>query len=88
MKTVHKYAIGAGANELKVPRGAKPLAVQVQNSAVQLWALVETTHELADVRVTVVGTGRELRGDVGNYVDTFQIAGGALVFHVFWKEVR
>ena len=30
-------------------------------------------------------TGWQIEGDPGKYVGTFQLYGGGLVFHVFWR---
>lgn len=53
-----------------------------------LWALVDA-HGSPEARTfRTVGTGRDLVEDVPlRYVGTYQLDGGALVFHVF-EEVR
>lgn len=68
---------------LAMPAEARVLTVQVQNGMPCLWALVEprnTPDGLTEFRI--VGTGHEFDGK-GEYIGTFQLREGALVFHVF-----
>ncbi len=84
--TIWKYPIEpADVQTLRVPAGARPLAVQTQNGSPQLWMLVEPAMPLTDISVRVAGTGHE-RDDLwaSEYVGTFQT--GPLVFHVFASD--
>jgi hypothetical protein len=69
---------------IKMPKDAQILCVQTQFGNACLWALVDDTQPMTERRIRVHGTGHEVR-DVGflHYIGTFQIHGGALVFHVF-----
>jgi hypothetical protein len=83
---VWKYAVPIGdAFELRMPRGARCLTVQVQGAGLCLWALVDPSAPLETRRFLFRGTGHEI--DYGYaelvWVGTFQLEGGALVFHVF-----
>lgn len=85
---VWKYdAIPAETFAISMPRGAKPLHVAVQHGKPMLWALVDPLEPLVTHRFYMVGTGHDrpelMRHDVF-YVGTFQMEGGALVFHIFW----
>jgi hypothetical protein len=83
MMTVYKYLIGPGASGFQMPRGAKPLAVQMQGNEPMLWALVDPTAPLNWCEVYCYGTGHDIPDDPGEYVGTFQMAGGSLVWHAF-----
>jgi hypothetical protein len=70
--------------QLPIPGGAKLLTVQVQHGMPQLWALVDEKAPIIHRTIATYGTGNPLPdGDPGQYVGTYQIRGGALVFHVF-----
>lgn len=69
---------------LPIPDGAKLLTVQAQGDMPQLWALVDEKAPIVHRNVASYGTGHPMPdGDPGAYVGTYQIHGGALVFHVF-----
>ena len=73
------------AQEIAMPAGAVILALQTQNEAPCIWALVDAEEPVHETRIfRTVGTGHS--ADVaskGTYVGTYQIRGGQLVFHVF-----
>lgn len=68
---------------LRMPRGATVLSVQTQDGRPCLWALVDPQKPTVDRRFELYGTGHPVQGLVGKHVGTFQMHGGALVFHMF-----
>lgn len=72
---------------LEMPKGAQVLAVQTQNGAPQLWALVDPDAEHESRRFALLGTGHYLTPEALEhgltYRGTFQVRDGALVFHLF-----
>lgn len=69
-----------------IPAGAVLLTVQVQGNNICLWGEVETTAEKQERIIEIFGTGHKMPGgdDIKRkYISTFQLHGGALVFHVF-----
>jgi len=69
---------------LKMPENAQMLCVQVQYGSVCLWAAVDPEAPDEKRTIYVRGTGHELgMAAVSKYIGTFQLTGGALVFHVF-----
>ena len=73
---------------LELPAGAQLLSVQVQHGSPQIWALVDPSLYTEPRQIRIVGTGHSA-ADVGRFIDTFQVQGGSLVFHVFEAgEVR
>ena len=65
-----------------MPADAAILAVQVQNGVPCIWALVGPSFAPEPRTFRMVGTGHEFDGN-GKHVGTFQLASGALVFHLF-----
>jgi hypothetical protein len=82
MKTIWKWTLRPETT-INMPHGAKLLAVQEQRGEAQLWALVDPGAKTYPRTFRVYGTGHDLPDDPGQYVGTFQMNGGALVFHVF-----
>lgn len=81
--TIWKYPLTA-ASGLRMPQGARLLAVQVQAEDVCLWALVDPEAPMVTRTIRVFGTGHTVRlAPTDTYIGTFQLSGGALVFHVF-----
>lgn len=69
---------------LRMHEGAKLLTLQTQGDAPQLWALVDEKAPLVTRIFSTYGTGHTMpEGDPGQYVGTYQLQGGSLVFHVF-----
>jgi hypothetical protein len=87
MRTIYKYEIETtDTQELNLPYGAEILCVQVQNGKPCIWALIDTEQNLIDEHTIItVGTGHRLgyTFSKANYLGTYQLQGGALVFHVF-----
>lgn len=83
MRTIHKYMIDAGYNEIVMPKNADILTAQIQDGFMMLWALVDCEAPTEDRIVCVVGTGHRMPDDMGRseYISTVQ--SGPLVFHVF-----
>lgn len=67
-----------------MPVGAKILTVQVQNGIPCMWAMVDPDASTEEVTIRVHGTGHPICDSAKlEYIGTFQIYGGGLVFHVF-----
>ena len=85
MKTMYKYQLNVtDFQTIQMPKGAKILTVQVQSAyGPCLWALVDPTQELENVKIRIAGTGHPIEEDIVKHIGTFQLQGGALVFHAF-----
>lgn len=87
MLTIWKYEVPAADYfELSLPPNAKPLTVQVQRGNPQMWVLLDQDETIyVDRKFYVAGTGLPISEPMGilQYVGTFQLRGGLLVFHVF-----
>ena len=85
MKTIWKYPLRQidEVISLEIPRGAKLLTVQLQDSMPTLWALVEKDAPYDDTRrIILLGTGQYIEHELGDYLGTVQTNIG-LVWHAF-----
>jgi hypothetical protein len=85
-KTVFKYPLPMRGNPIQMPKGARVLSLQVQYGDPQLWALVDPEAPEEPRQFRIFGTGHPMTitgGHTLEFIDTFQLDGGQLVFHVF-----
>lgn len=83
MKTIWKFPLEIEDTQtLKMPIGSKILCVQVQKDTVCLWAVVNDSLPKEQRTICMCGTGNPI-GETENYIGTFQLHEGNLVFHVF-----
>lgn len=83
MKSTWKYPLSITDRQIvSMPQGAQILTVQVQHDTPCLWALVNSENPLQARGIQIFGTGHPA-SNAGEYIGTFQVAGGSLVFHVF-----
>lgn len=81
---VYKYPLPLGDwVSVYMPEGAEPLCVQVQHGQPCLWARATIGAPPIVHHFRIAGTGHDLGSNVGKHVGSFQLEGGALVFHVF-----
>ena len=87
MLTIFKYPVPAEDHfTLEMPKGAKILTVQAQRGNPQLWAMVDSETKKEKRYFRLAGTGHPLGDDylkIINYIGTFQMGNGVLVFHLF-----
>jgi len=87
MKAIWKFGLDIiDVQTVSMPEGAKILSVQAQNGMPYLWAEVDVEATPKDRTIEIFGTGHPMRCDMGvsrEYIETFQIRGGQLVFHVY-----
>jgi hypothetical protein len=85
MTTVWKYELPIEDHvEIKMRGDAKILKCDIQKETLCIWALVETNNQEEVRRFRIAGTGHEIK-DIFDmeYIGTFQMRGGELIFHVF-----
>ena len=89
--TIWKFPFDITDNqEIEMPNGARIIKIDVQNNQPCLWAIVDPTKQYdTEPRVIrVYGTGHHVFVlDKLDYLDSFQLLGGQLVFHVFEQQV-
>ena len=83
-KTIHKFTLQTVDRQLiAMPAGAETLDVEIQNGEPQLYALVDIENEMVNRPIITHGTGHPVPETTGDYIDTYQLEDGALIFHVF-----
>lgn len=85
MKTIWKWEFSVKDKfTIDMPVGAKVLAVQTQAGVPCFWALVDSDAPRKMRTFRVYGTGHPCPdAPFQEYIGTFQLSGGALVFHLF-----
>ena len=84
MNSIRKYPLRiADEQTIDFPEGAEVLAVQVQKGTPCLWVRVDPAAPKTPRKIITHGTGHPVPETTGRYIGTYQIEGGALVFHVF-----
>lgn len=85
MKKIYKYSFEVQDKvTIRIPRNSTILIVQTQRDTPCLWALVDPDEELCDFVFRIFGTGHPIDPDlIGDYIGTFQMDEGRLVFHIF-----
>ena len=85
---VFKYPIPIDDKfDLMLPVGAALLSVQVQHDTACIWALVDANAPRERRSFTLYGTGRPCQENPKDYIGSFQVYGGSLVFHLFEPSV-
>lgn len=75
---------GGDYSDVDMPVGAQILTVQFQEgSGACIWALVDPQRSIERRRFRIAGTGHPINDPLLHYLGTFQMMGGALIFHVF-----
>ena len=83
--TIWKYQLKmVDDQKIEMPLGSQILSVQVQHGEPCMWVAVRPDQPTVSRSIRIAGTGHHLPGwSANNFVGTFQLAGGQLVFHVF-----
>ena len=86
-RVIWKFALEiTDSQTIQMPCGAEVLTIQTQQEKPFIWALVNPQEEIVNYEFLMLGTEHPIdAADIkwGIHVGTFQIHGGALVFHVF-----
>jgi hypothetical protein len=77
----------SGGLLFKLPKDARILDVQVQNECPCMWALVNPNNETEYRRFYIYGTGHPMPDKLGDFIGTFQLHDGALIFHLFEESL-
>jgi len=90
MRKIYKYPLKVeDVQMVEMPAGAVVLTVQAQGETPCLWAEVDPKAALVCRSFVTYGTGHPMDdGPVRHYVGTYQLRGGALVFHVYTDRVE
>ena len=85
MKTIWKFRLTSTTICVSMPKGARVLCMQAQGDVATLWAEVDPEAKREDRYFRIYGTGHGIAEDESDreYVGTYQLHSGSLVFHVF-----
>ena len=96
MKTIWKYHLEiTDIQTIEIPASAKPLTVQMQHETACLWAVLNQydAQNKIPFEIRMYGTGHPIKwesdGEFYNdytYLNTIQVYGGTLIFHVFYRK--
>lgn len=87
MKTIWKYTLEITAQQtIRIPEGAKILCVQTQFNKPFIWADVDPDFTKAERIFLITPTGGPVPSH-SEYIGTFQIDGGQLVFHLYEAQI-
>ena len=95
MRSIYKYDIVNTNNGIIEGPITKLLTAQVQHGTIVVWAEVDTEAPNRKFEVFPLGTGWPLDPPAGNecildthtYLSTVQLAGGSLIFHIYYAEI-
>lgn len=86
-KTIWKFPILVhDEQDIVMPQGADILWVDNQQGQPCIWAQVDPDAPRAPKRIRIFGTGDPMPDELGDYVGTFMMKDGALVFHLYEAE--
>lgn len=84
MRTIWKFELQITDEQITyIPAHAVVLTIQMQYGKPCLWALVDPTAEKLSRKIITHGTGHSVPETTGDYIGTYMINNGELVFHVF-----
>jgi hypothetical protein len=86
MLKVYKYEVPVEDEfSLEIPAGATILSFQAQREVPQIWALVNPSEPTEPRQFRLAGTGHSIADFEHElkFIGTCQMAGGALVWHLF-----
>lgn len=82
--TIWKFPILVHDDQsIEMPRGADILWVDNQQGQPCIWARVNPYAPKEQRRIRIFGTGHPMPDELGDYVGTFMMKDGALVFHLY-----
>lgn len=84
-KRVFKYPLlTSDKQSINLPLGYQILKVDTQDEMPHIWVLVDDTAPMTDTIIRTHGTGHEIyEPDNLQYIGSYQLLRGRLVFHVF-----
>ena len=84
-KIIYKYKLKVrDVQTIELPKDYQILCVGIQDEQPHMWVLIDDNKPLEEVEFHTLGTGYSIPDDVEReYVSTYQMHGGSLVFHLF-----
>lgn len=93
MRTIYKYTISPERDQLEINAPViRFLSAQAQRGEIRIWAEVDTDMPDRYFGFIPIGTGWNLSEfqhfDKATYLDTVQVYGGDLVWHLYYLELK
>jgi len=87
MEKIYKYKLDITDNQiLRIPQGGEILSCQMQQDDMNLWVKIDDSAIEVDRHIKIIGTGHPIDERYRKqlvFIDTVQMSGGSLVWHVF-----
>lgn len=84
MERIYKYKLDIIDNQiLRIPKGGVILSCQIQKDDMFLWVKINDSEIEVDRQIKIIGTGNPIDETRLIFIDTVQMMGGDIVFHVF-----
>lgn len=95
MRSIYKYDIVNSADGIIEGPIVKILSADAQHGGIKIWAEIDTTMPNRKFEVFPIGTGWPLDPPTGKqcildthtFLNTIQLAGGSLIFHIYYREI-
>jgi len=90
MKIIYKYPlIIEDTQKISIPESGEILCLQVQNNIPCIWVLIndfDNVHKVKEYTINIYGTGQRFKENgFCQYIGTFQLVDGEIIFHVFME---
>ncbi len=83
-RKIYKYPLEITDQQtILMPAGARILSAQYQGPQLVIWALVSLDATPTRRYIWIIGTGNPMPSKVLNHIDTVQMPGQPIVWHVF-----
>lgn len=87
MKTIWKLPLETtDTQDVSMPAEAEILCVQVQRDIPCIWILCDPELPTELRTIEIFGTGHPVQEGVRDYIGTYQLHGGGLIFHTFERK--
>jgi len=83
MKAIWTFPLSPAAFTISMPAGATILTAMAQDGRAQMWALVDPRAKQEARTFSIYGTGEAIPNDPGEFIATFTMLDGTIVFHLF-----
>lgn len=88
-KKIFKYQLSIDYRQsIKIPKNGIIRKLGIQKDTACLWVEVDTTNDLEDRIFLIFSTGQIIRDENINYIDSFTLYKGELVFHVYEQLIN
>lgn len=85
---IYKYSLQICDSQIiQMKKGARIISLQVQNRIPCIWAMVDPNEVDEPKAFCTFGTGHDLSGVDLQFIGTYQLCSGELIYHVFESSI-